>query len=109
MTSLQIPSQDVRAQQWVRAMSARPAGLTVDKEKVDTNLWNLLSGGKRNAPSQPLKQAPVQPSPRKFKQQLLESRESDPHRFESFQGNCCLGTRFVEVVIGMGEKFAIST
>ena len=55
----------------------------VDKEKVDTNLWNLLSGGKRNAPSQPIQQLPVQPSPRKFKQQLRETRESDPWQTES--------------------------
>ena len=83
MTSLQMPSADIRARAWVRAISARPAGLVVDKEKVDTNLWNLLSGGKRNAPSQPIQQLPVQPSPRKFKQQLRETRESDPWQTES--------------------------
>ena len=33
MTSLQMPSADIRARAWVRAISARPAGLVVDKEK----------------------------------------------------------------------------
>lgn len=83
MASVEIPTQDIRAQQWVRAMTARPAGLKLDKAKMDTNLWNLLSGGKRNAPLQPIAQIPVQPSPRKFKQQLQESCESDPWQTES--------------------------
>lgn len=76
-------TNDVRAQQWVRAMTARPAGLTVDKEKVDTNLWNLLSGGRRDSPSQPVEELPVQPSPRKFKQQQQQTRESNPWQTES--------------------------
>ena len=74
---------DIRAQQWVRAMTARPAGLTVDKEKVDTNLWNLLSGGRRDSPSQPIDELPVQPSPRKFKQQQKQIRDSNPWQTES--------------------------
>ena len=64
-------------------MTARPAGLTVDKEKVDTNLWNLLSGGRRDSPSQPVEELPVQPSPRKFKQQQQQTRESNPWQTES--------------------------
>ena len=64
-------------------MTARPAGLTVDKEKVDTNLWNLLSGGRRDSPSQPIDELPVQPSPRKFKQQQKQIRDSNPWQTES--------------------------
>ena len=62
-----MPGLDNRAVKWVRSLAAPAAGFSVKKEDVDSSLWYLLSGGRRNAPVQPLCAQPRKnsPSPKK--------------------------------------------